>query len=475
MTLYTLLVDFTLASILILLSMLMRSKIKFLQKNFIPASLLAGFLGLALGPGFLNILPFSGEIGSYAGVIIIFVFASVGINGFSFSPGNMKKDLNRMGAYASYKILIMCAIIFIPVVFSILVISKWVPEINYGFGLLLATGFYGGHGTAAAVGSTFESLGFSNATDLAMTSATVGILVGIFGGLIFIKMATKKGYTQYVKDFSQISEDMRTGLVKPENRPSIGKGTISPIALDPIAFHLGLLLIPSGLGYLLNTYIADTWGLDFPTFTIAFIVALVMYALLGKGKKGVYKYVDEEVVNRLGSSATDYLVFFGVASIKLPIVLEYALPLGLLMLSGLIIVVLLLWVAGPAMNYESWFERSIFVYGYATGVFAIGLTLLRVVDPRNKSKTITDTAIVGPLNTPIELFAWSAGPAMLLGGQHWAFVGIFAVISILCIVISIKFKWWYWKIPLAERPDASALDGDGVNVKYNTQSIDRSS
>ena len=461
MTFYSLLVDFTLASILIFISMFMRSKIKFFQRNFIPASLMAGFLGLALGPGFLNILPFSGDIGSYAGVIIIFVFASVGINGFSFSPGNMKKDLNRMGAYASYKILIMGILIVIPTTFSIVVISKWVPDINYGFGLILATGFYGGHGTAAAVGSTFENLGFAAATDLGMTSATIGILTGIFGGLIFIKMATKKGYTHYVKDFSEISEDMRTGLVKPANRVSMGTETISPIALDPLAFHVALLLIPSGLGYLLNTYIANTWGLDFPTFTIAFIVALVMYATMGKGEKGVYKYVDENVVNRLGSSATDYLVFFGVASIKLPVILEYALPLGLLMLSGIIVVVLMLWVIGPAMNYESWFERSIFVYGYATGVFAIGLTLLRVVDPENKSKTLTDTAIVGPLNTPIELFAWSAGPAMLLGGQHWSFLGIYAVISILCIVISIKFKWWYWKVPLGERPDASAPNREG--------------
>ncbi|MFJ7736933.1 sodium/glutamate symporter [Lysinibacillus sp. NPDC097287] len=460
MTFYTLLVDFTLASILIFISMFMRSKIKFFQRNFIPASLMAGFLGLALGPGFLNLLPFSGDIGSYAGVIIIFVFASVGINGFSFSPGNMKKDLNRMGAYASYKILIMSVLIFVPVVFSIIVISKWVPDINYGFGLLLAAGFYGGHGTAAAVGSTFENLGFAAATDLGMTSATIGILTGIFGGLIFIKMATKKGYTHYVKDFSEISEDMRTGLIKPANRVSMGTETISPIALDPLAFHVALLLIPSGLGYLLNTYIANTWGLDFPTFTISFIVALVMYATMGRGKTGVYKYVDENVVNRLGSSATDYLVFFGIASIKLPVIIEYALPLGLLMLSGIIIVVLLLWVVGPAMNYESWFERSIFVYGYATGVFAIGLTLLRVIDPENKSKTLTDTAIVGPLNTPIELFAWSAGPAMLLGGQHWSFVGIYAAISIICIVISIKFKWWYWKVPLGDRPDASAPNSE---------------
>lgn len=92
-----------------------------------------------------------------------------------------------------------------------------------------------------------------------------------------------------------------------------------------------------------------------------------MYILLGRGEKGVYKYVDSKVVDRLGSAATDFLVFFGVASIKLPVVVEYALPLGLLILSGVVIVVVMLIVIGPAMNYESWFERSIFVYGYSTG------------------------------------------------------------------------------------------------------------
>ncbi|MEI2378673.1 sodium/glutamate symporter [Priestia sp. YIM B13446] len=452
MTVYTILVDFACASVLILIGMLLRAKFKFIQRSFIPASLLAGFLGLALGPSFLNILPFSEDISSYAGIITIFVFAAVGINGFSFSPGNMKKDINRMGAYATYKILCIGLQMSIPIVFSILVISKFAPEINNGFGLLLAAGFYGGHGTAAAVGTTFENLGWENATDLGMTAATGGILAGIFGGLIFIKWATRKGYTHYVKDFSEISEDLKTGLVQPKNRTAMGDDTISPIAMDPLAFHLALLVVPSGLGYLLNNYIATAWGLEFPTFTIAFLIALLMYILLGKGEKGVYKYVDSKVVDRLGSAATDFLVFFGVASIKLPIVVEYALPLGLLMLSGIAIVVVMLVVIGPAMNYESWFERSIFVYGYSTGVFAIGLTLLRIIDPNNKSKTLTDTAVVGPLNTPLELFAWSAGPVMLLSGQHWTFVGIFAGISILCFVIARIFKWWHWKVPLGERP-----------------------
>lgn len=451
MTIYTILVDFACASGLILIGIFLRAKIKFIQETFIPASLIAGFLGLFLGQNFLNILPFSEDIGSYAGLITIFVFASVGLNGFSFSPGSMKKDLNRMGAYASYKILTMAVQFSIPIAFSVLVISKVAPQVNNGFGMLLVAGFYGGHGTAAAVGSSFEQLGWSSATDLAMTSATVGILTGIFGGLIFIKWATKKGYTHYVKDFSKISEDLKTGLVKQENRVAMGMDTVSSIALDPLAFHMALILIPSGLGYLLNTYLENRWALGFPTFTISFIIALVMYIVLGQGKKGVYKYVDDRIINRIGSAATDYLVFFGVASIKLPVVVEYALPLGLLMLSGILVVVIMLRFAGPAMNNESWFERSIFVYGYATGVFAIGLTLLRIVDPDNKSKTLSDTAIVGSLNTPIELFAWSAGPAMLLGGQHWTFVGIFVLIAVACIAANVIFKWWYWKIPLGAR------------------------
>ncbi|GAB2572180.1 sodium/glutamate symporter [Gracilibacillus alcaliphilus] len=458
MTIYTFLMDFACASLLILLGMFLRAKLKFIQRSFIPASLLAGFMGLLLGPSFLDILPLSENISSYAGVITILVFAAVGINGFSFSPGNMKRDINRMGAYAVYKVLGIALQVAVPIIFSILVISQLMPEINYGFGLLLAAGFYGGHGTAAAIGTTFENMGWANATDLGMTAATGGILAGIFGGLIFIKWATRKGYTHYV-NFSDISDDLKTGLVKRENRTSMGEDTVSPIALDPLAFHLALLIVPAGLGYLVNNYIAETWGLEFPTFTIAFLIAILMYVVLGRGKKGVYKYVDSKVVDRIGSSATDYLVFFGVASIQLPVIMEYAIPLTLLMLSGIIVVVVMLVIIGPVMNYESWFERSIFVYGYSTGVFAIGLTLLRIIDPNNKSKTLTDTAVVGPLNTPLELFAWSAGPVMLLAGQHWTFVGIYLAISIGCFILARIFKWWHWKVPLGDRPPVP-LDKD---------------
>ena len=90
MTAHQFFVDFALASLLILAGQLIRTKIVFFQKYFIPSSVIAGFLGLALGPNGFDILPFT-SIGSYAGILIILIFTIVGVNGFSFDKGSGKK------------------------------------------------------------------------------------------------------------------------------------------------------------------------------------------------------------------------------------------------------------------------------------------------------------------------------------------------------------------------------------------------
>lgn len=56
-------------------------------------------------------------------------------------------------------------------------------------------------GTAAAVGSSFANLGFPDALDIGQTCATVGILAGVFGGMFFIKLGTKKGWTSTSRTF----------------------------------------------------------------------------------------------------------------------------------------------------------------------------------------------------------------------------------------------------------------------------------
>lgn len=71
------LMDFCYMSVLLVIAQFMRAKIKFLQNFFIPASLLAGVMGLLLGPQFLGIIPWSGKIGSYAYMLICIVFGGL--------------------------------------------------------------------------------------------------------------------------------------------------------------------------------------------------------------------------------------------------------------------------------------------------------------------------------------------------------------------------------------------------------------
>ena len=339
--------------------------------------------------------------------------------------------------------------------FSILVISKLFPNINYGFGLLLAAGFSGGHGTAAAVGSSFANLGFTDALDIGQTCATVGILAGVFGGMFFIKLGTKKGWTKYISDFSYLSGELKTGLVPKEKRTELGKATTSSVVLDPLAWHFAILMVAAGAGRLLYKFFYDKFNFDGPSYLYSFLVGLLLFYIFKKTH--VNYYIDNNVTNRITGTCTDYLVFFGIASINLGIIVKYAMPLAMLLLFGIFIVVITLMYFGPAMNKGSWFERALFVFGYSTGVFAIGFILLRIVDPENKSLTLNDTAFACIFTTFSELFTWSFGPMMLLNGQHWLFIGIQVAIMAVCIIINLVMKWWWIKEPL-DRP-AVGVDG----------------
>ena len=449
MTVHDLFIDFALASGLILVGQLLRAKITLFQRFFMPASMIAGFLGLILGPSVLGILPFSDSIGSYAGVLIILIFTVVGVNGFELgAKGAAKGEVKRVFGYQIYKLVAMFIQFFIPIAITLGILVKTFPELNPGFGILLASGFLGGHGTAAAVGNTFNSLGWTDAMDLGMTFATIGILSGVFGGLALIKYATKKGYTGYIKDFTYISGDLKTGLVTPENRESIGKETISSVSLDTLCFHLSIILGIGGAGYLLNRYLAKNVLSGIPDFTIAYLLALALFLVFRKTK--VYGYIDKNINNKISGTATDYLVFFGIAAIKITVIIEYAMPLLLMTLVGLVIVFLTVFPLGYAFNKDSWFERSIFVYGYSTGVFAIGFVLLRIVDPNNKSKTVEDTAM-SPIGSFIEILLWSTVPALLVNGKGWIPVIITAVVTIILFIVAILTKTWWIKLPLSKR------------------------
>ena len=95
---WTLFVDTGIISVLLLFGKLMRVKIRFIQRLFIPPSLLAGFIGLSLGPHGFGIIPLSTQTGTYAGILIAFIFGALPL----ISQKAAKGDADNIGSMWAY-------------------------------------------------------------------------------------------------------------------------------------------------------------------------------------------------------------------------------------------------------------------------------------------------------------------------------------------------------------------------------------
>ena len=137
-----------------------------------------------------------------------------------------------------------------------------------------------------------------------------------------------------------------------------------------------------------------------PQFAVAMLIgAFLQYVL---NRFGIGQFVDRTTMRRLGSLCADLLVVCGVASIKLSVVWQYAGPIAVMAAFGFVYSVAFL-MLGYLIFREHWFERSIFTYGWLTGVVGFSVAMLRVVDPRLKSETLEDYGAAYLVIGPVEL------------------------------------------------------------------------
>jgi len=334
--------------------------------------------------------------------------------------------------------------------FGIVVLSFLFPGLESdtssigGFSLLLPAGFVGGHGTANVVGTVLEeSGGYENALTIGYTFATVGLLAGILGGMILINLASRKGWTRMVKTAEELPESVRRGFLDEDERQSMGEQTVSPIALDPLSWHLSLALVAFALAFLADYVIKSLLPGNYSLPMFAF--SMLAGALLQKGLDwfDLGQFVDKAIMGRIGSATSDFLIAFGVASIKLGVVLQYWQPLLVMSLFGVIYSVILLWFIGRSIFRNFWFERSIFVYGWNTGVVAIGITLLRVVDPRLKTRTLEEFGLASVIISFVEIGMLVALPLLVANGYVLVPALVLTGMFVGIILLSRSFVGWF--------------------------------
>lgn len=435
---WTLFTDLGFIFILMLIGKIIRVKVKWVQQLFIPPSLIAGLLGLLFGPNGLGWIPLSDDIGTYSAILIALVFGALPLSSPNVSMKEIARRVGPIWAYAQIGMLMQWALAGL---FGLFVLKLIWPDLNDAFGIMLSTGFYGGHGTAAAIGSAFQDLGWEDATSLGMTTATVGIVCAIIGGLFFIKWAARNRQTAFITDFDELPDELRSGLLPENKRDSIGEATTSSISIDTLTFHSALIFVIAFLGYLASQGVKQYYPmLELPVFSCAFIIGLLLKKLFDLTT--VSRYVNIRTTERLSSAFTDVLVACGVASIKMGVVIKYAVPLIVLILAGILIVWFITFYFGKRLSRTFWFERTIFAWGWWTGTMAMGIALLRIVDPKQASKAMDDYAMAYLPIAPVEILLITFVPILFVNGLGLWLLLACLVISILIILLSIKMGWW---------------------------------
>ena len=443
-------VDISIMGALLLIGEFLRAKVKLIQKVLIPPAVIAGFLALLFGPQSpveqLKILPLSTSFGTYASVLIVVIFAATPIGDKPQKGAASGPKISGMFFNVSGIAVLQYAV---GMLVTLVLLVKLYPTLDENFGLMMATGFYGGHGTAAAVGSALSELGVPNMTDLGNTCATIGIVGGIISGMIIINWGTRKGYTHYVENPKELPQEMRTGLVPANKQKSSSKGTVASICLDPLGFHLGIVMLACWVGYIASKWFAN-WTLatfDFkisiPEFCLSLIAGIILNGLLNK--TGADQYVDRGTVQRIQGTATDFLMISGIGSLNLSVVMEFAVPLIVVCAAGLLINWFWFIIVGGKSSDEDWFERNMMVWGHATGVAATGVLLQRVVDPELKSRGIEDSGIADVFNRPIIIGLQVIPPILIVNmgtTGSWIVTGAcFAIVAVMWIFAYFTKGW----------------------------------
>lgn len=398
---------FAIIGVLLIIGTFLRAKVKLFQKLFLPACVIGGIIGLILGPRVLNIIPsITDDIVTTASNLPGRLFGIM-IASLPMCAAKIKKSELAKRADAITIALVITLIGALQFTLGFLVnvfCNKTGIGVYAGFGTELFQGFCGGHGTASSIGGYFESLNqpyWEAAQGVGMSFATFGMVGGILIGVTLINIGARKGWTKYVSNPGNLPLEMKTGLIKEEDkRPSAGKLTTAGGSIETFALHLALIFVAVAAGYGIG-YLVKKFNIPYLVYMSNwFWMLLAMYIIWPIVRRlGYDKYFDPTVKSRISGTVTDFIVTAAIMSMPISVIITYWVPILITVVLGFVITVCGILILQKKYLKEDWFEKSVGPLGMMTGDFITGVLLTRMVDPDQKSNALPDFSIAYSLNT----------------------------------------------------------------------------
>ena len=381
-------IDFAWLGFLLVLATLMRSRISLFQRNLIPANLIAGVLGLLIGMNGLGLIDLTTDrLGVYVYHLLALLFI-----GLALRTPRKKLGISSVKTGMSFIITYLIQGI-IGLLIAFLLIYLLMPDLFAGIGLLPPLAFGMNPGIAYTFGQNWEAFGFDDGGVVGLTFAAAGFLTAYTIGVGLVKRGIKKGQAAYIDADFEMSDELRTGLIRKHKSDEAGKLTTSPETIESFSLHLGLVgviyiitygsmkLAEAGLIYIGAEHEVQTlWSFHF--------IAAAIFALLSRkilDAMGVSFVVDDITMTRISNFFMDFMIVASIAAISFTVILAYWLPLLLISVS----VALATWGIVTYLTYDAFkyyrLERFAAIFGNMTGTLQSGLLLLRILDSGMKS------------------------------------------------------------------------------------------
>ena len=433
--------SFCILLLFLLAGKVLRAKVGLLQRIFLPASIIGGFLALLFGPYLLDVLPdfLYTTWSDIPGLLINIVFASLFLG--VIIPG-VKTMWTQGGSQLCFGMIVGSGQYLVAMLLTALLLTPLfdVPPI---FATILEIGFAGGHGTAAGMQPVFTDLGFPAGSALAQMSATVGIIAAVVGGVFYINIAIRRGYCVNLDQTKGIPRFKKVGLIPEKDRFPASNATVASESIEPLAFHFAIVGLAILVGWVMLAGVRQLHPMlsGFPLFPLAMVGGMIVQAFSAKIK--VSQYYDRLTFERILGLSLDILVVAAIASIRLDLFIANFWPFAILMTAGIAWLFFCLVFLAPRMFPYNWLERGVTEYGMQSGVTAMGLLLLRLVDPHYKTDTAQAFGFKQMLYEPFlgGGFITATAPFILAGLGIWWSIAAAATIVLAFGLISFLNGW----------------------------------
>ena len=396
-------IAFGIASVVLCIGMVLRAKIPFLRNMLVPASVIAGIIGLLL----MNTNLISTASAEMYTIIVNFLFTitfiSIGLTS-SASSKNSKRSAGKEIAKGSIGMGMIWNILYAltPVlgVIVVLIIGGYF-SMDAVYGLLLPFAFAQGPGQAAVFGTIFEQqYGIENAAMVGLTFAVIGFIACFLVGVPIAKYGIKKGLAKNIEQNKLDGYVERGYFLKEDRKISIGNETVYSGNMDTMTFHFAII----GICFLLALGMAELVSF-LPGIGSSLSGFLFIYGMLaGYLVKFIMKKIqidnllDNTFQTKITGWSTDYLVVSSFMAVKFSIIATWAVPILILSIITVLISFLIVMYLGKRLGGEDDFARTLGLYGTVTGTVPSGIALIRIIDPSLRTNAAVE---LGLMNVPM--------------------------------------------------------------------------